>query len=370
MSDSGAVPVRVLLIAPSLDILGGQAVQAKRLFDDLRGEAGVRIDFLPINPRLPGPLGALQRIKYVRTAVTTAAFLGKLLWRAPRYQILHTFSAANSSFLLSAALVILVGRLYGRKVVVHYHDGRAAQHLAGWRSARLLRLADRIVTPSGYLVRVFGQYGYRAGAIFNTIDLERFRYRERNPVAPAFLHNRGLEELYNIPCALRAFGLVQQRYPNASLVLAHDGPLRGALERMVAERGLGNVRFVGKVAPESIPKLYDEAGIYLTSSNIDNMPLSLLECYASGLPVVATKAGGIPDMARDGETALLVPLDDAAAMARAALRLLEDPGLAQRLARAARRECERYTWAAVRGQWLALYRGLVEKPRAGFDTVE
>ena len=195
--------------------------------------------------------------------------------------------------------MILVGRLYGRKVVVHYHDGRAAQHLAGWRSARLLRLADRIMTPSGYLVRVFAQYGYRAEAIFNTIDLGRFRYRERNPVAPVFLHNRGMEELYNIPCALRAFGLVQQRYPASSLVLAHDGPLRGALERMVAEWGLRNVRFVGKVEPESIPKLYDEAGIYLTSSNIDNMPLSLLECYASGLPVVATQAGGIPDMAGD-----------------------------------------------------------------------
>ena len=77
MSDAGAAPVRVLLIAPSLDILGGQAVQARRLFDDLRGEAGVRIDFLPINPRLAGPFGALRRIKYVRTAVTTAAFLGQ-----------------------------------------------------------------------------------------------------------------------------------------------------------------------------------------------------------------------------------------------------------------------------------------------------
>jgi len=369
MSDASAAPVRVLLIAPSLDILGGQAVQAKRLFDDLRGEAGVRIDFLPINPRLAGLFGTLQRIKYARTAVTVTAFLGSLLWRAPRYQILHTFSASNTSFLLTAALVILVGRLYGKKVIVHYHDGRAAQHLAGWRSARLLRLADRIVTPSGYLVRVFAEYGYRAEAIFNTIDLGRFRYRERNPVAPAFLHNRGMEELYNIPCALRAFGLVQQRYPEASLVLAHDGPLRGALERMVAEGGLRNVRFVGKVAPEGVAKLYDEAGIYLTSSNIDNMPLSLLECYASGLPVVATKAGGIPDMADDGETALLVALDDSEAMARAALRLLEEPGLAQRLAGAARRECERYTWAAVRGQWLALYRELGEKS-ARSDTVE
>lgn len=350
-----APPTRILLIAPSLDIVGGQAVQASRLLELLQNEPSVRVEFLPINPRLPGPLRALQKIKYLRTVVTSGAFLCKLLIKAPRFDILHSFSAANYSFLLSAAPVVLVGRLFRKKSIVNYRDGRASQHLAQWRSSRLLRLADRIVSPSGYLVDVFAQFGYRAQSIYNVIDLERFRFRDRKPVRPIFMHNRGLEQLYNVPCTLKAFGIVQQRYSGACLTIAHDGPMRTQLEQVVRDLGLRNVKFVGTVPQHEVPDLYDGADIYLTSPNIDNMPGSLLECYASGLPLVATKAGGIPYIARDEETALLVDLNDHEAMARAALRLIEEEGLAQRIARAARLQCALYSPTAVRKDWLALY---------------
>jgi glycosyltransferase involved in cell wall biosynthesis len=350
---------RILLIAPSLDIVGGQSIQASRLLDILQHEPDIQIDFLPINPRIRGPLRFLQRVKYLRTLLTTGIFLCMLLARARKYDVLHSFSASNYSFLLSAALVLLVGRLYGKKTIVNYHDGRASQHLAQWRSSGLLRLADRIVTPSEYLVDIFAQFGYRAQSIYNVIDLNSFRYREREPIRPVFLHNRGLEDLYNVPCTLKAFELVQQSYPEARLTVAHDGPLRAELERMVNGLGLRYVHFTGTVPHNEVAALYDAADIYLTSPNIDNMPLSLLECYASGLPVVATKAGGIPYIARDEETALLVELNDHEAMARAALRLIEEDGLAQRLALAARVECARYSPAAVRKEWLALYKGLL-----------
>jgi glycosyltransferase involved in cell wall biosynthesis len=85
------------------------------------------------------------------------------------------------------------------------------------------------------------------------------------------------------------------------------------------------------------------------------MPGSLLECYASGLPVVATNVGGIPYIARNEETALLVDANDHEGMARAALRLIAEKGLAQRLAIAARQQCQRYSGAAIRSDWLALY---------------
>ena len=351
-------PTRILLVAPSLDIVGGQAVQAKRLLDLLQDVPGIQVEFLPINPRLPGPLRLLQKVKYLRTVVTSGTFLCKLLAKAGRFDILHSFSAANYSFLLSAAPVVVAARLFGKKSIVNYRDGRASQHLANWKSSGLLRYADRIVTPSEYLIGVFAQFGYPAQSIYNVIELDRFRFRERQPVRPVFLHNRGLEELYNIPCTLKAFGLVQQRYPEACLTVAHDGSLRSQLERKVREWGLRNVRFVGTVPQEEISAQYDAADIYLTSPNIDNMPGSLLECYASGLPVVATKAGGIPFIARNEETALLVELDNHQAMARAAFRLIEEDGLAGRLTATAVAECEKYSGPKIRAAWFALYKEL------------
>lgn len=351
-------PVRVLLIAPSLDILGGQAVQAARLLEGFRDDTRIRITFLPMNPPLPRPFRFLSRIKYARTIATFAVFLVRLLRELPEHQVVHAFSASFYSFLLAPAPALVAARLFRKRSILNYRDGRAPIHLRDWRSARLVGLADVIVAPSPYLVDVFAEHGFRGRSIFNVIDAEAFTYRVRERPRPVFLHNRSLEPLYNVACTLKAFRRIQERYPGASLILAHDGVLREELEALASELGLRNTRFVGSVPQARVPELYDTADIYLTSPDLDCMPGSILECYASGLPLVATAAGGIPYIVRDGETGLLVPPDDEEALAAAALRILEEPGLSERLAEGGRRELEQYTMGSVGERWVSLYQEL------------
>jgi len=109
-------------------------------------------------------------------------------------------------------------------------------------------------------------------------------------------------------------------------------------------------------------KLYDEAHIFLNGSNIDNLPGSILDSFASGLPVVTTCAGGIPYIVTHEKTGLLVPRNDAEAMAASALRLLESQEFASRIAHNAHEACAAYTWPAVREKWLKVYERLVERP--------
>jgi glycosyltransferase involved in cell wall biosynthesis len=180
----------------------------------------------------------------------------------------------------------------------------------------------------------------------------------RSKLRPVFLHNRIMEPLYNIPCSMRAFQIVQQHYPEASLTLAHDGPSRPELEALAQELGLRNTTFIGRVPHEKIAELYDSVDIYFTSPDFDCMPGSILESFASGLPVVATNSGGIPFIATNEETALLVPTGDHEAMAKAALRLLEDPALVERLTANAHASCSRYAEGPVREQWTRVYRAL------------
>ena len=108
---------------------------------------------------------------------------------------------------------------------------------------------------------------------------------------------------------------VLDAYPDAELVIANEGFLRSQLEQLARDMGLRNYKFIGVRPAEEVPFIYDAADIYVTSPNVDCMPGSILECYEAGLPVVATRAGGIPNIVRHEETGMLVDIDDDAAMA-------------------------------------------------------
>lgn len=352
--------LRVLIIAPSFDIIGGQTVQAARLLARLREEPTIEVGFLPINPRLPGPLRKLQAIKYLRTVGTSIHYVATLLARISQYDVIHIFSASYFSFVLAPTPAILVSQLYGKKILLNYHSGEAEDHLIRWGRSAIptIRLADEVVVPSDYLVLLFQRFGLKARAIFNIIEMGRFRFRERKPLRPVFLANRNFELHYGVDRVLRAFAIIQQHFPDARLTVAGDGSQRVALEQLARELKLRNTEFTGQVGHEKIVDLYDAADIYLNGSEIDNQPLSILEAFACGLPVVTTDAGGIPFVVTDGETGFLVKRGNYEAIADRALRLLENPTLAERIIAQARNECRKYTWDAVRPQWLEVYQEL------------
>ena len=351
--------IRVLLVAPSTEIVGGQSVQAERLMDALSNEPEAELTFQPTNPRLPGPFAFLSHIKYLRTIATEILYTVQVLSRSRNADMIHVFAAGYSSFLLTVAPVIAASRLHSKPVILNHHDGRAGDHFRRSRIAlRLARKAAAIVVPSAYLVDVLAKFHLQATAIFNIVDTKQFCFRPRPKPSPRFLHNRGLESHYNVACSVRAFGIVQSRYPNATFVIAHDGPSRPSLEALVARLGLKNVTFLGRVDQSVMRNLYRKCDIYLMSPEIDNMPLSVLECFASGIPVVSTSVGGGPDIVDDGRTGLLAPSDDHEALARAALRIIEEENLALTLTTNALAKCARYQPAIVSQDWVTLYRRL------------
>lgn len=355
--------VRVLIVAASMDILGGQAVQAERLVRHLRNEPSLEVSFLAINPRLPGKLRALQSIKYVRTLTTSILYCLNLLRQVRKYDVIHIFSASYLSFLIAPTPAILVSKLYGKKIVLNYHSGEAEDHLRRWRRSTIpiLGLVDKVVVPSEYLVRVFAGFGIDALAIFNVIDLDRFNFRERATLRPIFLSNRNLEAHYGVDCVLRAFALIQRQLPEAVLTVVGDGSQRQALETLKSELDLKNTSFTGRVDHDQITEHYAKSEVFLNASRIDNQPLSILEAFACGLPVVTTDAGGIPDIVSEGETGFVVRVDDCEALAQRALKLFREQELARQMTEQARVECARYTWPAVCDQWLNLYHQIAKK---------
>jgi L-malate glycosyltransferase len=359
--------LRVAIVAPSLRILGGQAVQAQRLLEAWRQDQEIDAWLVPVNPVPPAPFDRLLGIKFVRTLVTQLIYYPLLFREMRQADVVHVFSASYTSFLLAPLPAILIAKLYGKPVVLNYRSGEAPDHLRRSAIARwALRSVDLNVVPSAFLRDVFAGFGIRSRIVANVCDVSRFRYRERRPLRPRLLSTRNFEPIYNVACTLRAFARVQATHPEASLTLVGSGSEEAALRQQVRELGLRQVTFAGRVAQAEIHRFYADADIYVQTPSIDNMPGSVIEAFASGLPVVATRVGGVPAILDAGVHGLLAPDDDAEAVAAQVLTLLNDPSSAARMAATARESCRNYEWAVLRAQWLDAYQSVARRRPAPY----
>jgi len=138
---------------------------------------------------------------------------------------------------------------------------------------------------------------------------------------------------------LKAAPLVLAEFPRAMFVVLGDGPLMGRLQQVVEELGItAHVRFLG--ARTDVPECLATFDLFAFPSINEGMGRALVEAMAAAVPAVATRVGGIPDVVVDGETGLLIPAQDEAAMADALLKLLRDPARRQEYGRAARRRVD------------------------------
>jgi glycosyltransferase involved in cell wall biosynthesis len=341
-------------------IIGGHSVQAQQMVDGWARDPDVEGWLVPIDPLPPKLFRPLLRIRFIRTAVTALCYWPLLARDLRRADLVHVFSAAYTSFLIAAVPAIVVAKMFNRPVILNYHSGEASDHLRRSRFARfvLRHWVDAIVVPSAFLQGIFGDFGLNATVVPNTIDTARFAYRPRDPIRPRLLSTRNFEPHYNVACTLRAFDRLQARHPNACLTLVGGGSEEAALRRLADSLRLRQVTFAGRVDPAEIHRYYADADLYVQTPMVDNMPLSLLEAFASGLPVVSTRAGGVPVMLSDGVHGLLVPPDDDHAVAARLMELLDSPQRARELAANARAMCRAFEWPVVGPQWAALYRSL------------
>ncbi|HKP47801.1 MAG TPA: heparinase II/III family protein, partial [Pyrinomonadaceae bacterium] len=350
---------RILIVAPSLGIVGGQSVQAARLMAHLRKDDSVEVGYLPINPRGRGISGKLQKIKFGRTVITSVLYVASLLRTVRNYDVIHIFSASYFSFVLAPTPAILIAKLFRKRVLLNYHSGEAGDHFSRWPSAvATLRLADELIVPSNYLVRVFRNFGLSATAINNVAQLDEIAFKIRPEIKANFLSNRNFEKHYGVDDVLRAFALIQQTIPTARLTVAGDGNQRDTLKKLAIDLALQNVQFVGQIAPDEMAGLYANSDVFLNASKVDNQPLSILEAFAGGLPVITTNVGGIPDMVSGGVNGFLAEPGDYHAIAQHALQILGDSQLAKRVTTNAVEACNAYNWRTVGPKWISVYQHL------------
>jgi L-malate glycosyltransferase len=351
--------LKIGLVGPLPPPSGGMANQTRQLAALLEAE-GVRVEIVRTNaPYRPGWIGSVRGI---RALFRLLPYLLSLWEVAGRVHLFHVMANSNWAWHLCAAPAVWIARLRGLPVLVNYRGGAADDFFT--RSFRwirpTLRAANELVVPSRFLEQVFARFGLTVDVVPNIVDVSRFAARHSARAAsfdePHIIVTRNLEAIYDVATALRALAIVRQTCTGVHMTIAGEGPERKHLEELARSLGLTeHVMFTGRLENVGIEALYHTADLFLNPSRVDNMPISILEALASGVPVVSTRVGGVPFMVEHGKHALLVPPCDPEAMAHALMDLTHDRTLADRLVSAGRECADQYAWPQVRPRLFQVY---------------
>lgn len=226
--------------------------------------------------------------------------------------------------------------------------------------------SDRITAVSNYLraetLRAFGCAGCDVEVIPNFVDptvYDRARWRpDLRASLPAghkvLMHVSNFRAVKRVREVVRIFAKVRAAMP-ATLVMVGDGPDRTDAEEEARELGVDHdVRFLGRI--ELVAPLLASADLFLLPSETESFGLSALEALATGVPVVASAVGGLPEVIRDGETGMLRPVGDVGGMGDVAIALLRDSARWNAMSHAAMSDArERFALDRILAQYEALY---------------
>jgi glycosyltransferase involved in cell wall biosynthesis len=347
----------VLLIAPVPPPYGGMALQAGLLERCLRRD-GTGVVCFASNFSLHPWLRPMERIPGLRTFLRAVSIWPKLIRQVRGIEVVHVLAASWLYFFVVVCPAILEGRIYGKRTVLNYRGGGAEQFFdrLGWVVAPVFKAATVVTAPSEFLASLIRtRFHIPVAIVPNILDLSMFQYRHRARLMPRLPVTRHLETIYDIESVLRAFQIVQVRYPEATLWIAGTGSQEAHLKGLAVELELRNVRFLGQVPHKDLPSIYDQCDIYINASRVDNFPGALLEASAAGLPVISSCAGGIPFLYENEKNALLRNPGDWQGLAAAVDQVLTSPSLASQLSTSGAALAQQCDWAGVRESLYKVY---------------
>ena len=214
--------------------------------------------------------------------------------------------------------------------------------------------ASMIISPSQYLINRFKPLGFEIVHIPNFIDTKQYTFRHRKKVNPNILWVRSFDKIYNPQMAIYVMKKLITKHAKATITMI--GPEKDGTQKLCKElcktlNMENQVIFTGALSKNEWIKLSNNADIFLNTSNIDNLPVSVIEAMALGLPIVSTNVGGIPYFLKNNSNALLVDANDISCTVKNINRILDDPKLSSHLSYNGRISAKEFDWNRVSKKW-------------------
>lgn len=269
--------------------------------------------------------------------------------------LIDTYSTQNFYY---AVLVAKLCRVFKLPYIPIVHGGNLPLRLKNSKnlSRKLFGKAQTIVAPSTYMMEQFKSYGFeKMVCIPNNIQIVEYPFKLRKSVTPKLLWVRSFSEIYNPLLALEIVEILQKKGVGVSLTMVgpdKDGSLQHC-KKLAAERNLP-ITFTGMLQKQEWIKLSENFSVFINTTNFDNMPVSVMEAMAVGLPVISTNVGGLSFLIENEKEGILVPPNNAEAFVEAIESIIKNPIMTQKLTENARKKIESYDWEKVKQAWIKL----------------
>lgn len=301
------------------------------------------------------------QVSYASSKSHKLARLLDMLWACFKHRkqtdvvLIDTYSTQNFYY---ALLVSQLCRVLNLKYIPILHGGNLPQRLktSPRLSLAIFKYAYKLVSPSNYLKEAFEAHGYQqVQFIPNSLDIENYTFHKKDFQEVNLLWVRSFSTIYNPLLALSVLKALKDQGIKASLCMVGpdaDGTLT-SVKQLALDLNIP-VKLTGKLPKKEWLALAKDYNIFINTTNFDNMPVSVIEAMALGLPVVSTNVGGLPYLIDQEKDGVLVPPESVEAFVEAIKKLLENPEIAGEMAVQARKKVEGFDWELVKHKWFEL----------------
>lgn len=307
-------------------------------------------------------LEEIGQVITVSDKMSTVFRLLDMCWSIFRYRkcdyvIIDTYSTAAFNY---AYFVSLCCRLLRKKYIPILHGGGLPSRLdkSPIRTKQIFKNAFINVSPSGYLKSEFEKRGYiNLKLIPNNIPIKEYKFTRRTKFRPKLLWVRAFASTYNCEMAIEVLKILLDYYPDCELCMVgpdKDGSMDSTV-KLAKKYGISDhLKITGSMTKQDWHKLSEKYDIFISTTNFDNTPVSIIEAMALGLVVVSTNVGGMPYLIKDEKDGYLVEKGNAKAMASVIQSIIANPDKNISVCACARDKSTGYDWEVVKRQWANL----------------
>lgn len=268
--------------------------------------------------------------------------------------LIDTYSTSSFYYTL---IISQLCRILNLKYIPILHGGNLPERIK--KNPKLCNFifknAYKNVAPSMYLYTIFCEKYSNVVHVPNTVNTENYPFLERKIHTPKLLWVRSFASIYNPQMAIYVFANIKKQFPEATLCMV--GPDKENLInecKTLAKKLEVEVLFTGKLSKNEWIEESKKYNIFINTTNVDNMPVSVIEAMALGLPVISTNVGGIKYLIKDKVTGVLVNTNAVTEMTEKISFLVNNPSVVESISKNALNEIQNFDWKKVAPLWLKI----------------